>query len=76
MKKEGSREMRTLHDQFFTKPKPAPSIQSNPGLDNFQTNNFDEEEDAEIEAQLFLMGGGLGVGPRHASSTHKPETLK
>ena len=22
------------------------------------------------------MGGGLGVGPRHASSTHKPEASK
>jgi len=55
-KKDGSRERNTLHDQFYQKTTLAPSVQSGQGGDNMLTN-LDEEDEADIEAHLMMMGG-------------------
>ena len=47
-----------MQDQFYQgKPLPAPSVQSGQGGDPQCLTNLDEEDEAELEAQLLMMGG-------------------
>jgi hypothetical protein len=52
--------------EFYTRPLGVASVQSGQGGDNTILTHNDEDEDADLEAQLLMMGGGA----------HKNQTLE
>jgi hypothetical protein len=54
---KSSKEKTSLHDQFYAKAQGNTSVQSGQGGAN-NLANLDEEDEADFEAQLMLLGRG------------------